>query len=139
MFVFKVNDTEYKVRFGYGVLCKTDLIDRMVEVYGSETKSGAHQIREMISLTAELLLAGLQKYHKEEFGYITESEKDSALDKVFSLIDDYEDENADGSDGEEKKDALQLFVGLQEELQKNGFLSRVQRVTEKRRQTEEKQ
>ena len=139
MFVFKVNDTEYKVRFGYGVLCKTDLIDRMVEVYGSETKSGAHQIREMISLTAELLLAGLQKYHKEEFGYITESEKDSALDKVFSLIDDYEDENADGSDGEEKKDALQLFVGLQEELQKNGFLSRVQRATEKRRQTEEKQ
>ena len=52
MFVFKVNDTEYKVRFGYGVLCKTDLIDRMVEVYGSEAESGAHKVREMISLTA---------------------------------------------------------------------------------------
>lgn len=139
MFVFKVNDTEYKVRFGYGVLCKTDLIDRMVEVYGSESESGAHKVREMISLTAELLLAGLQKYHKEEFGYITESEKDSALDKVFSLIDDYEDENADGFEGEEKKDAIQLFVGLQEELQKNGFLSRIQKGTEQGRQTEETQ
>lgn len=139
MFVFKVNDTEYKVRFGYGVLCKTDLIDRMVEVYGSDTKSGAHQIREMISLTAELLLAGFQKYHKEEFGYITESEKDSALDKVFSLIDDYEDEHADDPEDEEKRDALQLFVGLQEELQKNGFLSRIRKKTEQNKQTGESQ
>ena len=139
MFVFKVNDAEYKVRFGYGVLCKTDLIDRMVEVYGSETKSGAHQIREMISLTAELLLAGLQKCHKEEFGYITESEKDSALDKVFSLIDDYEDEHTDDPEDEEKRDALQQFVGLQEELQKNGFLSRIRKETEQNKQTGESQ
>ena len=31
MFSFDVNGKEYKVRFGYGVLCGTDLIDRIVK------------------------------------------------------------------------------------------------------------
>ena len=36
MFSFTVNGKEYKVKYGYGVLCNSDLIDKVTSI-GQET------------------------------------------------------------------------------------------------------
>lgn len=119
MFGFMVNGKEYKVRFGYGVLCKTDLIDRVVNLTNQADSKNAFQ--SMMSTVAELLLAGLQKKHRDEFGYETENEKKAVLEKIYDLMDDYEDESTE----ENSQDCYTLFEKLQEELMANGFLSKI--------------
>lgn len=120
MYLFRVGDEAYKVKFGYGVLYKTDLIDRVLNATGSNQTNPADAIKNMIGLTAELLLEGLQKKHSDEFGYETDEEREKMILKVCDLIDDYEDEhNGDGMDG------FSLFNDLNGELERNGFLSRI--------------
>ena len=122
MYEFKVNGNNYKVKFGYGILVQSDLIDRLMEAYTTENKSPAAVAKTMIGLTTELLMAGLQKYHSDEFGYDPESETErkEMYRKVCDLIDDYEDEEGD-------QDSFTLFNDLQAELEKNGFLSKIAR------------
>lgn len=121
MFSFRVSDKEYKVRFGYGVLCKTDLIDRVANL--SNQKDEEHAFQNMMTTVAELLLAGLQKKHSDEFGYETDLEKKDVLEKVYDLMDDYEDESTE----ERPQDGYTLFEMLQKELMANGFLSKITR------------
>ena len=77
------------------------------------------QRRAFLLFLPEMLLVGLQKFHKEEFGYEpeNESQKDACLEKVYALLDDY----FDGEEG----DMNTLFSILQKELLENGFLSRM--------------
>ena len=123
MFSFKVGDKEYKVRFGYRVLCKTNLIDRVVNI--TQQKDTEHAFQNMISTVAELLLAGLQKSHADEFGYETEEEKTKMLDKVYEILDDYEDEGTEDN----PQDGYIMLGKLQEELMENGFLSQITKRT----------
>ena len=115
MVTFNVNGKEYKVVFGYGVLSKTDVLDRISEF----TSGKERNIGKLISSLPELLLAGLQKKHKEEFGYESDSEKEVAFEKVCDLLDDYE---AEGTE-ENPQSGFDLYQILNTELEKNGFLS----------------
>lgn len=126
MYEFRVNDKIYKIKYGYGVLYKSDLIDRVFAASTGAADTPADVIKNFIGLTAELLLAGLQKCHSDEFGYDpeSESERNAMIQKVSNLIDDYEDEHAN-DDPDNKKDGFSLFNDLQAELEKNGFLSRI--------------
>ena len=114
MFSFKVGDKEYKVKYGYGVLCNSDLIDKVTAI-GQENNG----FKGAMKTVAELILAGLQKCHKDEFGYETESEEETALAKVYDLMDEYEEESTE----ENPKNGYTLFEKCNEELMKNGFLS----------------
>lgn len=130
MYIFKVNGDSYKVRFGYGALYKTNLIDRVIKATSGSTKGeAAESIKNLIGLTAELLLEGMQKYHKDKFGYDTDEERDARIREVCDLLDDYEDEHAedDVADGETALSGFTVFNDLNQELMKNGFLSRVTR------------
>ena len=134
MYVFKVNGDSYKIRFGYGVLYKTDLIDRVIKATSGQTDEDgtpADVIKNLLGLTAELLLEGLQKHHKDKFGYDTDEEREQRILEVCDLIDDYEDEH-DGDDLEDggKIDGSTLFVDLQKELERNGFLSRISQTSQ---------
>ena len=115
MVTFNVHGKEYKVVFGYGLLTKTDVLDKVQGITDGKERS----LQKMISLLPELLLAGLQKKHKEEFGYDSDSEKEAVLDKVCDLLDDYEDEGTE----ENPKSGFDLYQLLDKELEKNGFLS----------------
>lgn len=117
MFSLKIGDKDYAIQFGYGVLGKTNLIDRVTNMV--RVKDESTPLRNMIYVMGELLLAGLQKHHKKEFGYLTDSEKDEKMDKVFDLIDQYESEGTE----ENPQDGYILFEKLQTELEQNGFLS----------------
>ena len=130
MYAFKVNGNTYKIRFGYGVLYKSDLMDRVINATSGTEGAPAESIKNLIGLTGELLLAGLQKHHKDQFSYDTEEERAEKLAAVCDLIDDYEDEHTD-EDGKRDKDGFTLFTDLQEELSNNGFLSRVSEQAQK--------
>lgn len=134
MYEFKVNEKTYKVKFGYGVLYKSDLIDRVFTASLGDEEKPAESIKNLIGLTSELLLAGLQKRHSNEFGYDqdSEEERDEMIRKVCDLIDDYEEEHADDEVGEDETppNGYTLFNDLQGELVKNGFLSMMTKTVE---------
>ena len=136
MYVFKVNGNSYKIRFGYGVLYKTDLIDRVIKATSGQTDEDgtpADVIKNLLGLTAELLLVGLQKYHSKEFGYKDEKEKLKRIDEILDLLDDYEDESTE----EHEQDAATLLKDLQDELEKNGFLSTIAKMGQEMSQMEQ--
>lgn len=118
MFSFKVGDKEYKVKYGYRVLCNSNLIDKVTSI-GNDNNN----FKGAMKTVAELILAGLQKYHKDEFGYDTESEEEAAINKVYDLMDEYEEESTE----ENVQNAYTLFERCNEELMKNGFLSQMQK------------
>lgn len=115
MVTFSANGKEYKIVFGYGLLTQSDVLDKVQEITGGKERD----IKKLISILPELLLAGLQKKHKEEFGYETESERAVAFQKVCDLLDDYESEGTE----ENPKSGFDLYKILSSELEKNGFLS----------------
>lgn len=121
MFSFTVNGKEYKVKYGYGVLCNSDLIDKVTAI-----GSGDNSFKGAMKTVTELILAGLQKCHKDEFGYETESEEEAALNKVYDLMDEYEEESTE----ENPQNGYTLFEKCNEELMKNGFLSQMRKNAE---------
>lgn len=117
MMTFEVNGTEYKVQFGYRSLVKDNLIDKIAN-YKEDDNT---RITGTLGLIAELLLAGLQKYH-HEFRYETPKEKAEKLDMVYDLMDDV--------DAEGNTDVFELNAKISEELMKSGFLSRLMKEAE---------
>ena len=113
MFSFSANGKTYKVKFGYGVLTQSDILSQ-VSSMGKITNP-----KDMVAMLPELILAGLQRKHKDEFGYETEEEKKIAYEKVCDLLDDYEDESTE----ENPQNGFTLFEKASKEIEKNGFLS----------------
>jgi len=123
MYIFKVNGKKYKIQFNYRALMTTDVIDKLVDVGDMSQKSNpAKMLKGVIGLTAEMLLAGLQTNHKDEFGYDSEEEKNERILDVLDLMDAFEEENTD-EDGNCSVDAFTLFSKLQNELESVHFLS----------------
>lgn len=73
-------------------------------------------MEKILLFVPEMLLVGLQKYHKNEYGYDPQNleQKNARLEEMYGLLDDY----FDGEDG----DIQALFAVLQKELFDNGFL-----------------
>ena len=113
MFSFSANGKTYKVKFGYGVLTQSDILTQV------SSMGAINNPKDMIKMLPELILAGLQRKHKDEFGYETEEEKKTAYEKVCDLLDDYEDESTE----ENPQNGFTLFEKASKELEKNGFLS----------------
>lgn len=121
MFSFSVNDKTYKVKFGYGVLSQSDILTKVA------TMGNINNPKDMIAMLPELILAGLQRKHKDEFGYETEEKKKVAYEKVCDLLDDYEDESTE----ENPKNGYILFEKASKELENNGFLSGIMNAMER--------
>lgn len=128
MYYFKVNGKEYKVRFTYKTICKGDVLDKFSAALKVEDMGVKDMLNHIVTVTAETLLAGLQKYHSNEFGYDPDKpeQKQKLIDDIFDLFDDYEDESTE----EHPQSAATLFVDLKEELEKNGFLSAMSQTAE---------
>lgn len=120
MVTIKVKDKEYKIRFGYKVLCDTDVIDNVVKITSVENPS----VKDVMEVISNLLLAGLQKYHSNEFGY-DKVGIDVAKQRVYDLMDDYEDEGTE----ENPQDCYELFTKIQTDLFETGFFKRVLKET----------
>ena len=124
MYIFKIHGNEYKVRFTYKAICRGDILDKFTvatDFAGLETAKD--MMNQIVTATVETLIAGLQKYHSDEFGYKDEKEYEALVERLLDWLDDYEDESTE----EEPKSALTLLNDLQGELEKNGFLSAMAR------------
>lgn len=117
MMKFNVGNKEYKIKYGYKPTLKEHIITKLLEVAKNNGGEKADAIENLLLFIPELLLVGLQVYHKDEFGYDYDTKygKQEQLDKVFDLIDEYSSQ--DGAD------LLQLFEGMQEEMKTDSFLS----------------
>ena len=122
MYLFRVGGNTYKIAFGYGVLYKSDLIDRVINATRQNTENPASTIKNLIGLTAEMLLEGLQKKHKDQFGYDTPEEREQRIVEICDMLDDYEEEHAED---ETPLNGFTLFADLQKEMERNGFLSQI--------------
>lgn len=128
MFSFSANGKTYKVKFGYGVLTQSDILTQV------SSMGTINNPKDMIKMLPELILVGLQKKHKDEFGYETEEEKRIAYEKVCDLLDDYEDESTE----ENPHNGFTLFEKASQELEKNGFLSGMVKAMEEKSEEEKK-
>ena len=128
MFSFSANGKTYKVKFGYGVLTQSDILTQV------SSMGAINNPKDMIKMLPELILAGLQRKHKDEFGYETEEEKKIAYYKVCDLLDDYEDESTE----ENPHNGFTLFEKASQELEKNGFLSGMVKAMEEKSEEEKK-
>lgn len=114
--VLKVNGMELNVKYGYEATLKTKLLSRLAS-REKEKEEGMEATENLLLFLPEFLLVGLQKFHSDEYGfdYETGKGKQEQLEKMFSLIDDYFDQN-------DNEDAITLYNSLSEEMMKNGFL-----------------
>lgn len=125
MYLFKIHGKEYKVRFTYRMICEGDLLDKVSAISDFTDMDAKGIIGKLAVTTAELLLAGLQKYHSDEFGYKNDDDKKALIDEILDMFDDYEDESTE----KHPQSAFTLFTDLQGELEKNGFLSAMMNAT----------
>lgn len=116
MLTLKIGEKELKVKYGYEATLKTRLLSRLAKNEASE-ENGMESAERMLLFLPEFLLVGLQKFHSDEysFNYEKGTGKDEQIEKMFSLIEDYIDNN-------EEEDAITLYNALSNELVENGFL-----------------
>lgn len=120
MKTIKFGDKEYQIQFGYIVTAKSGIIGKISNIEKMMNgKMTPEEIDKFLMFIPEIVLVGLQKFHRDEFGYDynTDEGKDVALDKVGSLVDDYFDR--------EDADFNKLLDTLTEELMNNSFLSKL--------------
>lgn len=118
MLNLKLGKAQLSIRFGYEATVRSGIIKRLVKM----TKANKDQMEYMdiiMELVPEMILVGAQKFHSNEYGYDYKSEegKEAALSKIYSLLDDYFEE--DGAN------FMDLMESLQNELMNNGFLAKM--------------
>lgn len=124
-----VKGTEYNLKFGYKSFKNSGVLKEVVSMQKKirETKAenedsdgleNIEALEEIFDVTSKLVLAALQKNHKEfRADYSKPETIQECIDKVDDFLDDYMEE----------KDAMpitDLFEELVQELFNNGFLSK---------------
>lgn len=114
--VLKTSEKDLTIKYGFEATLKTKLLSRMAKKEKSK-EDGMEYTEELLLFLPEVLLVGLQKYHSDEYGFDYESGdgKEEQIVKMFTLIEDYFDNNEDA-------DAISLYNALSNEMLKNGFL-----------------
>lgn len=114
----KIGKKEYKIYFAMEPTVKSGILSKMARLQDAEMD--IDNIGNLLGIMTELLLVGLQKFHREEFGYKydSEEEKDAAMSKAYSLMDEIADSN-------DEMDYIGLYNKLQAELLENGFFAKM--------------
>lgn len=114
-----IGNRELKIKFAYEPTLKGRLVSRLAGLQ-KEVKTEEEnllKVEDMMLIIPDMILVGLQKCHREEYGYNYDNNegKEEQMAKVYSLMDEYfEEENAD---------LMALYNRLQEEMLQNSFLS----------------
>ena len=130
----KFGDKEYKIQFGYIATAKSGIISKLIKT--ESALDGDHieeSIGDFLLLIPELTLVGLQKFHRDEFGYNydTGEGREEALEKAGDLVDSYFDS--------EDADIKKLMADLKGELMDNSFLSKMFQEEQENQEKEQKQ
>lgn len=123
----------YEIKFGIEATTKSGILKKIKEIQQSSDneaqQSSDNEVQQsngdfiddiemMLNMVPEFLLVGLQKRHKDEFGYDynTNKGKEEATAKVCELIDKYTDQ--------EDSSIKELFEELLKEVMQNGFFKK---------------
>lgn len=129
MLKLNVKGTEYRLKFGYrsfrraGILKEAVAMQRKMQEIGKKKKKPEEEtieeiemLEEMFNMNSKLVLAALQKYHKEfRADYKNPDSIKECEEKVDDLLDEYMDE-------EGAMDVGTMFGELLQELFSEGFL-----------------
>lgn len=128
----KIGKKEYKIYFAMEPTIKSGVIPKMAKLENVEMSF--ENIGVLLETMTELLLVGLQKFHKEDFGfnYDSEEEKAAVMSKVYGMMDDF-------ADSDEDMDFLGLYNKLQTELLENGFFAKMFRQEKEKAEKMEQQ
>ena len=120
MLKLKLGKAELSIRFGYEATVRSKILKKLAALtVEKEGEDNFDRMSLMMEIVPEMILVGAQKFHHDAYGYDykTDAGKEEALSKIYSLLDDYfEEEDADFST---------LMESLQNELMENGFLSKM--------------
>lgn len=115
----------YEIKFGIEATTKSGILKKIKEIQQSSDDEAQQssddfvdEIEMILNMLPEFLLVGLQKRHKDEFGYDynTNKGKEEATAKVCELIDEYTDR--------EDSSIRELFEELIKEVMQNGFFKK---------------
>ena len=119
-----MNGKEYNIKFGNKAVARAGFISKLARIGAMQSdpddSAGALEGAEkMYLLMPQILLAGLQANHSDEFGYnlTTGKGRDEQLIKVEDMLDHFVDE--------ENGDFLKLQEDVTNEILHNGFLKRL--------------
>lgn len=130
----KFGDKEYKIQFGYIATAKSGIISKLIKTENSlDGDNIEDSVGDFLLLIPELVLVGLQKFHRDEFGYNydTREGREEALEKAGDLVDSYFDR--------EDADIKKLMADLKGELMDNSFLSKMFQEEQENQEKEQKQ
>ncbi len=119
-----MNGKEYNIKFGNKAVARAGFISKLARIGAMqsdpEDSAGALEGAEkMYLLMPQIILAGLQANHSDEFGYnlTTGKGRDEQLGKVEDMLDHFVDE--------ENGDFLKLQEDVTNEILHNGFLKKL--------------
>lgn len=118
MLNLKLGKAQLSIRFGYEATVRSKILKKLAEMTVNNGDS-FETATVMMELVPEMILVGAQKFHSKDYGYDykTEAGKEEAMSKIYSLLDDYFEE--------EDADFTTLLESLQSELMENGFLAKL--------------
>lgn len=119
-----MNNREYNIKFGNKAVARAGFVSKLARIGAMqsdpEDSAGALEGAEkMYLLMPQILLAGLQANHSDEFGYdlVTGEGRHEQLSKVEDMLDHFVDE--------ENGDFLKLQEDVTNEILHNGFLKKL--------------
>lgn len=119
-----MNGKKYNIKFGNKAVARAGFISKLARIGAMqsdpEDSAGALEGAEkMYLLMPQILLAGLQANHSDEFGYdlVTGEGRHEQLSKVEDMLDHFVDE--------ENGDFLKLQEDVTNEILHNGFLKKL--------------
>lgn len=122
--IITMNGKEYNIKFGNKAVARAGFISKLARIGAMQSdpddSAGALEGAEkMYLLMPQILLAGLQANHSDEFGYnlTTGKDREEQLGKVEDMLDHFVDE--------ENGDFLKLQEDVTNEILHNGFLKRL--------------
>ena len=116
----KIGKKEYSIYFAMQPTVQSGIVGKLAQVEERQ-EWGAENFGDFLATLTELLLVGLQKNYKDEFGYnyLTGEGKDEALSKAYDLMDQF------AEDTDSDYDYTDLYNDLNAELLENGFFKKL--------------
>jgi len=128
----KIGEKELKIKFGYEPTLKERVISNFVKIANLKSENpeeNMEKVEDLLLYLPEILLVGLQVYHKEyRYDYDTKEGKKEQLQKMFDLMEEYSTQD--------DANLMGLFNKLQDELTTDGFLSRLFQKEQKAQEAE---
>lgn len=118
MLTLKINDSDYKVKFGFNSFADSDLLDRVQQIatlLGDDSEDkGIGMLRELFVVVREMLFVGFKRYNPV-----------ATVEEVGDLLDEYMEQTPKDENGEplEDRGILAIFLELSNELANEGFLA----------------